>query len=148
MSLLASLTRDIRDIPGLQSTALGRKLPSGVIWPIPHSKIFDFEATMAAAEWIDHIASKARQTIVAGAGQLVIGHADWSVKHFRFVDGRVSVIYDWDSLALEKETVIVGEAARGFTMTWHLNVPLIPSQDEARAFVNEYETARGRAFTP
>ena len=40
-----------------------------------------------------------------------------------------------------------GEAARGFTMTWHLDVLITPSQDEARAFVEEYETFRGKAFT-
>ena len=57
------------------------------------------------------------------------------------------VIYDWDSLALERETVIVGEAARGFTMTWHLDVLITPSQNEACASVSEYETYRGKAFT-
>jgi hypothetical protein len=33
-------------------------------------------------------------------------------------------------------------------MTWHIDVPLAPSLDEFWAFVNEYETARGIAFTP
>ncbi|HLJ32728.1 MAG TPA: hypothetical protein VKU38_03710, partial [Ktedonobacteraceae bacterium] len=38
-------------------------------------------------------------------------------------------------------------AARGFTMTWHLDVLITPGQDEARAFVEEYETSRGKTFT-
>ncbi|MHB8595985.1 MAG: phosphotransferase [Ktedonobacteraceae bacterium] len=150
LAQLADVTRDIRNTPDLQSTARSQRLPEGILWPTPHSRIFDFEATTSGAEWIDALALKARQELAHGVGEMVIGHTDWSVKHFRFQDGqngKVCVIYDWDSLALERETVIVGEAARGFTMTWYLDVPITPSQDEARAFVAEYETCRGKTFT-
>lgn len=153
LAQLVSMTRDLRNIAelqsiaGLQSIARGRQLPDGVLWPTPHSRIFDFEATASGAEWIDAFARKARQELAHGAGEMVIGHTDWSVKHFRFQDNHVCVIYDWDSIALERETIIVGEAARGFTMTWYLDVLITPSQDEARAFVAEYETCRGKAFT-
>ncbi len=147
LAQLASVTRDIRNTPGLQSTARGQRLPEGVLWPRPHSRIFDFAATTSGAEWIDMLARKARQELAHGVGEMVIGHTDWSVKHFRFQNGNVCVIYDWDSLALERETIIVGEAARGFTMTWHLDVLITPSADEARAFVAEYEICRGKTFT-
>lgn len=70
-----------------------------------------------------------------------------SVKHFRYVDDTVRVIYDWDSLARERETILVAAAARGFTMTWHLAVALTPTPEEAAAFVHDYETARGKTFT-
>jgi hypothetical protein len=144
---LVDLTRDLRNLPGLWPGMLSRFLP-GRLWPTPHSKIFDFEATAQGSEWIDRLARKARQSLLSSsAGEAVIGHTDWSVKHFRFVDGMVRVIYDWDSLALEKEPVIVGDAARGFTMTWHLVVQLAPTLDELWAFVDEYEAARGAAFT-
>jgi Phosphotransferase enzyme family len=147
LAQLASMTRDIRNTAGLQSTALGRPLPESFLWPKPHSRIFDFAATTTGAEWIDALARRARQELAQGVGEMVIGHTDWSVKHFRFQDDRVCVIYDWDSLALERETVIVGEAARGFTMTWHLDVLITPTPDEARSFVEEYETFRGKRFT-
>ncbi len=143
---LVDLTRDFTSMPGLQSSILSRQ-PGDALWPTPHSKIFDFEATKVGSEWIDQIASKARQALSNSAGKKVIGHTDWSVKHFRFEGSKARVIYDWDSLALEKEPVIVGDAARGFTMTWYLDVPLAPSYDEFWAFVSEYEAARGRAFT-
>lgn len=58
------------------------------------------------------------------------------------------VVYDWDSLGLAPEPELVGYAACHFTTTWYLDVPLIPTPDEARAFVADYEGARGRAFTP
>ncbi len=143
---LVDLTRDFVDMPGLQPGLLSRR-PGDVLWPTPHSKIFDFEATKVGSEWIDQIARKAMQMLSNSAGQNVIGHTDWSVKHFRFEGSKARVIYDWDSLALENEAVIVGDAARGFTMTWHLNVPLAPNLDELWAFVGEYEAARGIAFT-
>jgi hypothetical protein len=82
-----------------------------------------------------------------GTGKKVLGHTDWSVKHFRYIGERVHVIYDWDSLALKREPEIVGAAAGGFPMTWFLDVALLPTQDEAYAFVREYEECRGRQFT-
>jgi Phosphotransferase enzyme family len=144
---LVDLTRNLTSLPALRPGMLSRFLP-GRLWPTPHSQVFDFEATAQGSEWIDCIASKARQSLLSSSpGEVVIGHTDWSVKHFRFVDGVVRVIYDWDSLALEKEPVIVGDAARGFPMTWHLDVPVAPTLDELWAFVEEYEAARGAAFT-
>jgi hypothetical protein len=57
-------------------------------------------------------------------------------------------VYDWDSVAVDLEPILVGEAARSFTATWYLDVPIMPSPEEAAAFVREYEQARGRAFAP
>lgn len=146
LAVLIELGRDVVDLPGLRPGLLSR-IDEGQIWPRPHSAIFDFDATAAGAEWIDELAIRARQALRQPTGQRVVGHDDWSVKHFRFRDGDVTAVYDWDSLALDREPVLVGEAARGFTFTWRIPVRLAPSLDESRAFVAEYETARGAAFT-
>lgn len=143
---LIDLGRHHVGVPGLRPGLLSRVEP-GSIWPRPHSAIFDFEATATGAEWIDELAVRARSTLRKQAGERVVGHVDWSVKHFRFRDGDVTAIYDWDSLAVDCEPVIVGEAARGFTFTWRIPVPLAPSLAESRAFVSEYEVARGAPFT-
>ena len=92
LAQLASLTRNFRNNQGLQSTARGQRLPEGVLWPTPHSRIFEFEATTPGAEWIDALACEARQKLAHGVGEMVIGHTDWSVKHFRFQDS------EWQSL--------------------------------------------------
>ena len=113
-----------------------------------HSKLFDFEATTAGAEWIDEIASKMQAIKLQGAGQLVLGHADWSVKHFRYIDEQVRVIYDWDSLVLEKEPVIVGHASINFTYNEFFDGPRFPTEEESQAFIADYEVARGKPFTP
>lgn len=134
-------------LPGMQLALFDRRLPAGVIWPTPHSKLFDFEATAAGAEWIDEIARQAQEIKLQGAGELVLGHEDWGVKHFRFVGENVHVIYDWDSLILEKEPIIVGHASAYFTYTEFFGEFRLPTDEEARAFIAEYEAARGRPFT-
>ncbi len=117
LARLIHLSRIPGAIPGVHPACLDLRLPKGVIWPSPHSKLFDFEATAAGAEWIDEIARQAQEIKLHGAGQLVIGHTDWGVKHFRFLDKKVRVIYDWDSLAFEKEPIIVGHASCYFGNT-------------------------------
>ncbi len=147
LAWLIQLTRMPGDIPGVQSATFDKRLPVGVIWPTPHSKLFDFEATATRAEWIDEIARQAQEIRLRGAGQLVLGHTDWGVKHFRYVGERVRVIYDWDSLAFEKEPIIVGHASGYFTYTEFFGESRLPTDEEAHAFVTEYEAARGRPFT-
>ena len=103
---------------------------------------------MRGAERIDCIASEAKGVLSHGAGELVIGHTDWSAQNCRFVDDMIHVVYDWDSLMLDKEPTIVAGAAMTFAFNWLLSGPQIaPSPDEARAFVGEYEEARGAPFT-
>ncbi|HEV2656160.1 MAG TPA: hypothetical protein VGT82_14435 [Ktedonobacteraceae bacterium] len=146
LAWLIRLTRHPETIPGLNPSVLDLRLPSGVLWPTPHSNIFDFEATWAGAEWIDEIALSSKAIIDMSVGELVIGHGDWSIKHIRYVGERVRVIYDWDSLTLNKEPVLVGQSAVGFTYTEFFPVAWFPSAEEARAFVNEYEETRGKPF--
>ena len=146
LARLVKLGRAFVNLPGLRRGLLSR-IPDRQLWPEPHSAIFDFDASAAGAEWIDELAGRAREVLRRPAGGRVLAHNDWSVKHFRFEDGAVTVVYDWDSLAVDLEPVVVGEAAGGFTFTWNLPVPLAPSLEESRAFVAAYEAARGAAFT-
>ncbi|HEY6540799.1 MAG TPA: hypothetical protein VIZ18_07675 [Ktedonobacteraceae bacterium] len=147
LAWLIQLTGTPEAIPGVQPALFDRRLPAGVIWPVPHSKLFDFEATAAGAEWIDEIARQAQEIKLQGAGQLVLGHEDWGVKHFRFVGEKVRVIYDWDSLIFEKEPIIVGHASAYFTYTEFFGEFRLPTDEEARAFIADYEAARGKPFT-
>jgi len=137
LAWLLQLTRAPEMLLGVHPAALDTRLPEGVIWPTPHSKLFDFEATTTGAEWIDEIARQAQVIKLHGAGHLVLGHTDWGVKHFRFVGKRVRVIYDWDSLTLEKEPIIVGHASGYFTYTEFFGGYKLPTEEEGRAFVAE-----------
>jgi Phosphotransferase enzyme family len=120
----------------------------GRLWPREaHSPIFDFDATAAGAEWIDAIAARAKP-LAARPGELFVGHHDWSGKHFRFAHERVTAVYDWDSLRLGREAVIVGNAAMTFTTNFDMpGLKLTPTPDEVRAFVDEYSAARKTPLT-
>jgi hypothetical protein len=118
------------------------------LWPAhAHAPIFDFEATSAGAAWIDALGAQAKAAIDRTASPIA-GHSDWSGKHFRFADGAISAIYDWDSLALRSEAALVGVAAITYTTRFDLpGVPRAPTPDEMRAFVDEYSAARATPLT-
>ena len=141
----AELIDRLRSFPG-DASRLKHFWRGDTLYPQPHSKLFDFEKTAPGAEWIDDFARRARQ---AGnrEGQLLLGHADWRVEHLRFEDGKIVASYDWDSLAFWTETELVGISAHGFTADWSKeNVRRIPTADNIRAYVSDYEAARGSAF--
>jgi hypothetical protein len=57
------------------------------------------------------------------------------------------VAYDWDSLHVDLEPVVVGAAAHAFCADWERHdVPAAPHIDELHAFVDEVEVARGARF--
>ena len=95
---LAQVLALLRDASGeygyLARSSLGKNL-----YPQPHSKLFDFEATAGGAEWIDDFARRARAADSFEA-QPVQGHGDWRVEHLRFSHGQIVAAFDWDSLNL------------------------------------------------
>ncbi|MDH5672067.1 MAG: aminoglycoside phosphotransferase family protein [Myxococcales bacterium] len=138
----ASPPERFRDLGGAWFTALGDRL-----WPRPHNAHFNFEQSAQGAEWIDALARRARA--VPLAGELVVGHFDWRAEHVLVSQGRITTAYDWDSLHLEREPVVVGAVAHAFTARWDGVQPTVeptPSLEEMRGFVADYESARGRDF--
>jgi hypothetical protein len=125
-----------------------KKLPDQrAIWPVPHNVLFDFEATAKGAEWIDEIAFGALQVMRSSKSAFVVGHHDWSAKNMRMGPTGIAVLYDWDSVFLDREAFVVGSAAAHFPVTWELDVRETPSVDEVASFICEYERARGVEFS-
>lgn len=121
---------------------------AGDLWPAPHDARFDFAATSEGAEWIDALARRARARLdEADAPPRVVGHHDWRREHLRVLDGRLSVVYDWDSIGRFPEPVLVAGAARTFPADWsrvgHRPYPPLAQMFE---FLDVYEPARGRRF--
>jgi len=117
------------------------------LWPTPHSNLFDFEATRTGADYIDEIAARARAAMLP-VGRFIIGHGDWRCEHVRFAGDKAVVGFDWDSLCSAPEPAIVGATAHMFCADWSVEGHAqAPTLDEARAFVDEYQVAAGRAFT-
>lgn len=120
--------------------------PEGAVWPKPHNALFDFEASVAGAEWIDEVG---RRSLLKRVGREVVGHTDWAAKHLRFdADLRVTAVYDWD-LTTETEPIVAGTAAGSFTYTEELVEPVArwPEPEESLAFLDDYERARGAGFS-
>jgi hypothetical protein len=117
------------------------------LWFEPHDVRFDFEGTAAGAEWIDSLATLARERLEHVGSNVVIGHFDWRVENLGFADNAVVAIYDWDSVCAAPEAVVVGNAAAQFMTDWTVpEADPLPSVSEMRSFVSDYEFARGATF--
>jgi hypothetical protein len=124
------------------------ELPADALWPTPHSRLFDFAATTHGAGYIDDLARAARRRMEP-VGRRVITHSDWRAEHVRFQADAIVVAYDWESLRVQFEPAAVGATAHMFCADWSRDdIDQAPSLDEARAFVADYESARGLVFTP
>ena len=71
----------------------------------------------------------------------------WRAEHVHFEGPTPIVAFDWDSLCKEPEPALIGSTAHAFCADWDRpNHVQAPTLDEARAFIAEYEGARGRSF--
>lgn len=141
------LCHGCRALPGLGSSLLAS--PSAKeLWPQPHDRRFDFEGTAAGAAWIDELATRARMRLAASLGEIVVAHSDWRAEHVRFDGEQIVATYDWQSLAVGREPVLLGTVAHAFTADWGIvQARRLPTLDEAQAFVADYEAARSARFS-
>jgi hypothetical protein len=117
------------------------------LWPKPHSRLFDFDATSQGAEWIDEIAARARQRMLP-AGVRVITHSDWRQEHVRFIGNEPVTAFDWDSLCCDFEPALLGFVAHAFCADWSRDTRAqAPTLQEALAFISDYEKVRGSALS-
>jgi hypothetical protein len=117
------------------------------LWPEPHDLRFDFVGTSSGAEWIDEAARAARRILTSTSLPPLVGHLDWRVQNLGFHGGRLTAIYDWDSVALVPAAALVGVTSVVHPIDWRLGLadPL-PSVTRLDGFVTDYELARGDPF--
>jgi hypothetical protein len=109
---------------------------------------FDFGASARGAEWIDDLATAARERLADTVGEVVVAHSDWRAEHVRFERHKIVAAYDWQSLAVRSEPVLLGQIGHGFTADWNIDqARRTPTIEEYRAFITEYESARGQRFS-
>jgi hypothetical protein len=117
------------------------------LWPAPNHiwetrEIDDEDGRFIAAH------ARAAQLVLKNSKlPLLATHSDWGVNNVRFRDDEVCAVYDSDSVHAGGEAECVGRAAAQFTAQWDIPAVLTPSADEAQAFVDEYQAARGRKFS-
>ena len=125
-----------------------RPAAAGSVFPPAPGSPFDFAATAVGAEWIEEIGARARTLLDAAPRTApVVGHFDWRAENLPVVGGRVVAVFDWDSVGAATEAVVVGSATHHFTLDWRSPTPHVPTVDEVRDFVADYEKARGRPFS-
>jgi hypothetical protein len=136
------------EMPGV--TALARhplNAEGDHLYGVPHSPLFDFDATGAGAEWIDDIARRAKVLRDEDKSSPVVAHTDWSARNVRFDDDRLLAVYDWDSLALVTESTALGQAAMTWCVTSDPGGTEFPDLNSVLAYIESYERARTSAFS-
>lgn len=115
------------------------------LWPPPDDRDVDLNALPETA-WIDELGREARARLAAARDAArVIGHCDWESHNLDFRDGRPVAVHDWDSVAAAPETVIVGVAGAMWPAGAHCAGA---SLEQTEAFLDAYQSARGRRFSP
>jgi len=117
------------------------------LWPEPQRVWEQRELDAAEARLIDRHASEAQTIIRKSKLPRSAMHLDWGVKSVRFQDNEISAVYDWDSLHQASEAECAGRGAAQFTAQWEIPALLTPTPEEARAFLDEYQAARGKKFS-
>jgi hypothetical protein len=141
---LARLVSVAAELPRAHVEALGahpmRTLP-GAWYPVPHSPLFDFDATAPGAGWIDGLARVALAARDRDETPRVVAHTDWSARNVRVWPDGIRAIYDADSLSLVPESTAVGIAAATWSALGAIGEPMAPSPEEAARWTNAYERA-------
>jgi hypothetical protein len=148
---LAEIVRRCAPLHGLRAldAELLRPPPPAGVWPEPLDPRLSFTAPVPEAAWIDALGLRARRRRRAATGTAVVGHGDWHAEHVRVAGGRVTAVYDWDSLMRAPEPFLVGCAVAGFTADWSRHEPpVVPPLASAETFLERYEAARGAPFSP
>jgi hypothetical protein len=112
------------------------------IWPPPDD--LDVSLNDYMHPFIDELGARARARLLRDDGRRVIGHDDLWQPNLRWVEDRLHVVFDWDSLASLSEAALAGATAAQFSSseTYHP-----PSMAESEAFLAAYAGLRGRSWS-
>jgi hypothetical protein len=149
--LARSLLAQVEILRAVPAGALAANPPAwaayqGGPWPAPHDPVFDFTTAPAGYLWLDRLAREAADVLGRPGPPEAIGHSDWACQNVRFMGGAISAAYDWDSLIGQSEPVIAGLCAGSYTGGSTAGAAA-PEPEEAAAFLNDYDDAKGRRFT-
>jgi hypothetical protein len=99
--------------------------------------------------WLGETARRVRARLASCTSPDVVGHADWWSQNLRWIDRRLHVVHDWDSVTAQPEALLAGEAAYMFASTdFELDGCAPGATIEAtKRFLLAYEEARRRPWT-
>lgn len=115
------------------------------VWPEPDDLEADLNAHFGPA-WIEDTGARVRRRLLRPSSlPLVVGHADWESQNLRWIDRRLHVVHDWDSVVSQREATIAGAASAVFSATGAPNTSA--SVEQSAAFLVAYAEARGQPWT-
>lgn len=121
----------------------------GSVFPAAPDVPFDFASTVAGAEWIEELGERARAILDAAPATVpVVGHFGWRIENVALADGLLVGVFDWARVGSAPEAVVIGSAAHQFTIDGRSPRIHVPTPEEIREFVADYEAVRGTPLTP
>lgn len=118
------------------------------LWPRSEPAGIDLNLLPSPA-WLEDAAERARQRLRTCREPVVVGHADWWSQNLRWIDHRLHVVFDWDSVTAQPEAIIAGAAAYQFAATTFEIEGSAPAATatESLRFLRAYAAARGNGWT-
>jgi hypothetical protein len=114
------------------------------LWPA--LEILDKRDQTSVPSYVVEIASRARRRLLAAELPRVLGHADFEAQNLRWRDQEVHVVHDWDSLAWQSESALVGAASGAFPRPPGVP-PYLAALESSEAFLRSYQQVRQREFS-
>jgi len=115
------------------------------LWPAPEDRDADLNA-YPEPQWLARVAAAVRDHLRGHRGDPMIGHGDWHPENLRWQGPNLIAVHDWDSVICQPEPAIAGLAAASFLGIDDL--ARMASVEDSAAFLDAYQHARGRRWTP
>lgn len=114
------------------------------LWPA--IEVLDRRDQSAVPSFVVETAVRARRRLLAAELPRVLGHADFEAQNLRWHGQQVCTVHDWDSLAWQPESALVGAASGVFPRPPGVP-PSLASIESSEAFLASYQQARNRGFS-
>jgi len=147
LARLVKLAPDPRSVPSLAPSPswTGWDHAEPGLWPASEDRDTDLNAC-PGPRWLDRIGAAVRDQLRGYRGAAVIGHGDWHPENLVWHGARLIAVHDWDSVICQPEPAMAGLAAASFLGIESAG-PLA-NVEESTAFLEAYQDARGRRWTP
>jgi hypothetical protein len=112
-------------------------------WPLPDDRDADLNSPPQPT-WLDEVGHRVRHRLAQRQQPSVVGHSDWEAPNLRWIDRRLHVVHDWDSVVSRPEAAIAGVAA---AVCPACSEPGVATLEECAVFLRAYEQARGQSWS-
>jgi Phosphotransferase enzyme family len=112
-------------------------------WPLPDDRDDDLNRYPEPI-WLGEVVRRVRSRLAQCRQPPVVGHADWEEPNLRWLDRRLHVVHDWDSVVSRPEAALAGVTA---AVCPACGGPGTATLEESAAFLEAYEQVRGQPWS-